>query len=217
MATNANPAPTETVKSSPKLKTCISALISNEAEKALLYDNYKATAKTEAVRLGITDRGTLTALLKLSGDSDNRRMSIVAAYVFPTFAGNRAVLDKATETNKAEKNPNKRISQDVMREIASSKVALTVPEAKKLVEKKKAEKGERAPGGKTDQTDKASDKAKKKNPDKHLTALLVEALTFAKENEYDMADFQSILEIANAEVELPEQDSDDDDEDESDD
>lgn len=196
MATNANPTPNEIVKSSPKIKACIIDIVNSEAQTALLYDKYKATAKAEAVRLGITDRGTLTALLKLSGDNDARRMSIVAGFVFPANPANRAQLDKATEINANAKDANKRVSQDVMRELQSSKVPLTIAEAKAAVEKKKAEKSERSPGGKTNQTE-SSKPTGKLTPAKieaHLNGLIDAVVAYGNEHEYDLDDLTAMLE-----------------------
>lgn len=207
MGINANPAPAETVKSSVKLASCISAILAKEAEVTLLYDKYRVTAKAEATRLGLTDRKGLTAVLYASGDTDARRISNIVAFVFPANAENRAVIDKIMETNATAKDPNKRIAKEVLLEVQKSKEPITLEKAKKIVAANKA--GTRKPGGETDQTDK---KKKKQNPDKVLGEMLTAALTFAKENGYDMADFQAVLETANAEVDIDEDDEKDKDE-----
>lgn len=201
MATNATPAPAETVKASKVLTSCISAIIAKEAEITLLYDRYKVSAKAEATRLGLTDRKGLTAVLYASGDKDARRISEVVGFVFPANAENRKVIDAAMDANAAEKNPNKRIKRDVILAMQRAKEPITLKEAEKLVAEKST--ATRAPGGETSQVEKTTAKPKKLTPaqvEEALGALFDAALLYGKEHGYDAADCAAVMEARSAEI-----------------
>ena len=212
MATNANPTPSETVKPSKVLTTCISAIVAKEAEVTLLYDKYKVTAKAETVRLGLSDRKALTAVLYASGDKDARRISEVVGFVFPANAENRKVIDEVMQKNADEKNPNKRIKRDVVLALQRAKEPLTLKQAEKLVAEKKGET--RAPGGETKQVETKKKKLTPAQVEEELGKRFDSALEYGKEHGYDSADCAAVMEARAAEVFEDEDEADADEDDE---
>lgn len=204
MSTSASEAPAAAVVASIKLTAAINQCVKCDTASEIALDNYRKVSKSEAVRLALTDRKALTAVLFASGDKDARRVSLMVAFVFPASADARKELDAAMEHNANVSDPKKRIPKDVISALASKKHnpdgKLTLVAALKAHNESKAALT-RTPAGKTDQTASVTDKAKTKKKtaneiEEELKSMLQAACRFAVEQGYDLDDLTAILEEA---------------------
>lgn len=182
------------MKASPKIQAVLVSIGKKESEMLALLDTYRNLAKSESVRLGITDRKTLTAFLVTCGDKDGRRVSEVAQFVFPNNEANRAVLDKVAEINANTTDNKKRIKKEVVMTIQRAKEPITLKEAQAIVAAKDI--FTRQPGGKTDQTTSAKAKAKPKTAKEIDDAFKTSIAALVKEmlaEEYTQEDIEGMV------------------------
>lgn len=216
MSANANPTPSATVNVSVKLKEAIQAVIKAELGVSVALDKYRNVARSETVRLALSDKKALTAVLFASGDTDARRVSEIVGFVFPKSESARKELDKAMERNAKESDPKKRIAKGVILALQRDDTGkLTLEKA--LAEHKATLSGTRTPGGQTNQTEPV--KPRKKTAaeiEAELQSLVDAALKFGKANGYDDEDLTQVFEDRLAEA-FPADDADGDDADNDDD
>lgn len=191
MATNANPAPAEKVEVSAKIKAAVQAVVKAESGLAVALDGYRNVAKSETVRLGLEDKKALTAILFASGDTDARRVSEIVGFVFPAMPSARKELDKAMAINAKETDNKKRIPKPVLLALQRDKSGKLTLEAA-IKEHKASASGTRTPGGETNQT--TTKKKSAKEIEDELGNLISAAMNFAKVNEYDLDDFNAVVE-----------------------
>lgn len=213
MSTQANPSTEAKVEVSAKIKAAILAVVKAETAREIALDNYRNVAKSEAVRLGLSDKKALTAILFASGDTDARRVSEVVGFVFPASDSARKELDKVAEHNAKQTDIKKRIPKEVVLALQRDKTGkLTVEKAKaNLAANKRADGSERQPGGKTKQTATPDEKKTAAEIEEELGNLFAAALNFGKKHGYDIDDCTAVFEVQ-AEAVFPAEDKDDDDE-----
>lgn len=210
MATNANPAPEAKVEVSAKIKAAVQSVVKAESGLAVALDNYRNVAKSECVRLALEDKKALTAILFASGDTDARRVSEIVGFVFPAMPSARKELDKAMAINAKETDNKKRIPKPVLLALQRDKTGKLTLEAA-IKEHKASATGTRTPGGETNQT--ATKKKTAKEIEEELENLIAAALNFAKANEYDLDDFNNLVETQAKSI-MADDDDDEEDEDE---
>lgn len=192
--TNATATEVVAVQPSTKITAAINACIKADVARDIAIDNYRNVAKSEAVRLSLTDRKALTAVLFASGDKDARRVSEIVGFVFPANDSARKELDKAMEHNATQTDPKKRIKKDVILALQRDKEGtLTLKAA--LEAAKKKETLTRQPGGSQNQTEKKKPLTAKEQ-EEEIETIISSLVKKAVQYEYDEKDIAQMIEDA---------------------